>query len=234
MRHTLRRWLLAAGLLLAILAAILFCLQTELGQTWMRALRNRDLLQSILRQAGPWGPLLIILAEILQVLLAPIPGQVVGIVAGYLYGVFWGVLLCMVGLALGSLAAIWLARKLGRPLVEKLVGPQLLERIDRYVEKRGAWALFLICLLPFLPDDSVCLIAGLTRIRLAELLLIAVVGRLPGLVVSTLIGAQARDLTGPQLLAVVAASVLLALCFFLYQRQLEQFMFRLLDRFRRP
>ena len=227
------RWLLGVALLLAILGASLLCRGSEPCWTWARALGDRTLLERLLGQVGPWAPGAIVLAEILQVVLAPIPGQVVGIVAGYLYGVLWGTLLCEVGLALGSLAAISLARQLGRPLVERIAGPELLQRIDRYVEKRGAWALFLIFLLPFLPDDTVCLIAGLTRIRLAELLVIATIGRLPGLIISTLIGAQAHGLTTGQLLAITAVGVLLALVFLRYQYPLERLMFRLLDRFRR-
>lgn len=230
MQHRIGRWLLVAGVVLAILAGVLFLWQTEQGQTWLRALGDRELLERLVAQMGPWAPLVIFLAEMLQVLLAPIPGQVVGIVAGYLYGVFWGTLLCQVGLVLGSFIAIWLARQLGRPLVERIAGAAFVARIDSYVEKRGAWALFLIFLLPFLPDDTVCFIAGLTRMRIAELLLIAAVGRLPGLVVSTLIGSQAHDLTGTQLLIVVVVGALLALCFFVYQARLEQLMFRLLDR----
>ncbi len=227
------RWLLVVVLLVALVGGALFCWKNETCLVWMRVLGNRELLMSLLDQMGPWAPLVLILAQILQVILAPIPGQVVGIVAGYLYGVLLGTLLCEVGLALGSLIAITLARRLGRPLVERVAGPELMKRIDGYVEKRGALALLIIFLLPFLPDDSVCLIAGLTRIRLAELLLVATVGRLPGLLVSTLIGAQAHDLTGVQLLAITIVSILLAAVFFLCQHHLEQFMFQVLDRFRK-
>jgi uncharacterized membrane protein YdjX (TVP38/TMEM64 family) len=227
------RWLTVAAMLLAVLGAGVFCGGNEPCRVWIRVLDDRELLQNILGKMGPWAPLIIALAEMLQVILAPVPGQIVGIVAGYLYGVLWGTLLCMVGLAIGSLAAMWLARQLGRPLVERIAGPDLVRRIDGYVDKRGAFALFLIFLLPFLPDDSVCFIAGMTRLRLTELLLLAIIGRLPGLVVSTLIGAQVHDLTSLQLLVIVAVSILLALCFFLYQDRLEQLMFRLLDRFHR-
>jgi uncharacterized membrane protein YdjX (TVP38/TMEM64 family) len=227
------RWLLVAVLFLALVGGAMVCWKHETCRVWVRALGDRDLLTNLLDQMGPWAPLVLVLAQMLQVILAPIPGQVVGIVAGYLYGVLLGTLLCEVGLALGSLVAISLARRLGRPLVERVAGPELMKRIDGYIEKRGVLALLLIFLLPFLPDDSVCLIAGLTRIRLAELLLVATVGRLPGLLVSTLIGAQAHDLTVVQLLAIAIVSILLASVFFLYQHHLEQFMFQVLDRFRR-
>ena len=191
------------------------------------AFGSRNALEELL---GPWGPGAIIVAEILQVLLAPIPGQVVGIVAGYLYGVFWGTVLSMVGLILGTLMAIWLARRLGRPLLERIAGAELLERIDGYARRRGALAFFLIFLFPFLPDDVCCFIAGLTPLRIGELVLVAIIGRAPGVIVSTLIGAKAKDLTWPQLAVVGGIGVILAILFARYQRKLEQAMFRLLDR----
>jgi len=193
-----------------------------------RALRNREALEELL---GPWGPGAIIVGEILQVLLAPIPGQVVGIAAGYLYGAFWGTVLSMLGLTLGTLIAIWLARRLGRPLLERMASQELLDRIDGYVQRRGALAFFLIFLIPFLPDDVCCFVAGLTQLRIGELVLLAIVGRAPGVIVSTLVGARAQDLTWPQLAIIGATGVILALVFARYQRQLEQAMFGLLDRF---
>jgi len=233
MKSRYGRLLVLAVALLTLLGASVFLWTSEPGREWARALGDERSFLSILDRMGPWAPLVIVLAEMLQVLLAPIPGQVVGLVAGYLYGVVWGTLLCLVGLAFGSLMAIWLARKLGRPLVEKIAGGDLIARIDGHMERWGTWALFVIFLVPFLPDDSVCLVAGLTRVRLGELLLLVSIGRLPGLVVSTLIGAQAHDLTWPQLVVISAVGVLLALGFFLYRHQLEQWMFRLLDRFHR-
>lgn len=197
------------------------------GGVW-RAFGSREALEELV---GPWGPGAIIVGEILQVLLAPIPGQVMGIAAGYLYGAFWGTVLSMVGLTLGTLIAIWLARRLGRPLLERIASPDLMDRIDGYVQRRGALAFFLIFLIPFLPDDVCCFIAGLTQLRIGELVLLAIVGRAPGVIVSTLIGARAQELTWPQLAIIGVIGVILALIFARYQRQLEQAMFGLLDRF---
>ena len=192
---------------------------------------DRAAVERLAHRLGPWGPAVIVAAEIAQVLAAPVPGQVVGLVAGYLYGPLWGTLLCMLGLAMGTLLAAWLGRRLGRPLVERLAGPALLARVDGYVERRGALALFLIFLLPFLPDDLCCFIAGLTRLRLSEIVILAIIGRTPGVVASTLIGAQAQELSGAQFGIIAAASALLALLFARYQARLEEAAFRLVERF---
>jgi uncharacterized membrane protein YdjX (TVP38/TMEM64 family) len=214
----------AAAAIVVVVVAVWF-----LARQWLQDLISRDVLERWIGQLGPFGPLGIIVAEILQVLLAPVPGQVVGIAAGYLYGVLWGTLLCMVGLALGSALAMWLARRLGRPFVERLASPELLERIDDYARRRGAIALLFIFLIPFLPDDTVCFIAGLTPLPILELVLLAFVGRAPGIVVSTIIGAQAEELSWLQLTAIGVVSLILALAVYVYRDKLEQAMFRLVD-----
>jgi uncharacterized membrane protein YdjX (TVP38/TMEM64 family) len=226
----------ARGPLLVALACLLGlgALGWGLAQTGLgRILTDRAVLQEAVAALGPWGPLVVILAEIAQVLLAPIPGQVVGVAAGYLYGVGWGTALCSLGLALGTAAALGLGRAFGRPLVERYASPTLIARLDSYARQRGVLAFLLIFLLPFLPDDLCCFVAGLTLLPLGELWLVALVGRLPGVIVSTLIGAQAHTLTTGQLALIGGGSVLLALLAVRYQRQLEERAFTLLDHFLR-
>jgi uncharacterized membrane protein YdjX (TVP38/TMEM64 family) len=168
--------------------------------------------------------------QVLQVLFAPVPGQITSIVAGFLYGVLWGTVLCMVGLVLGTAIAMGLARRYGRPLVERLVPKERLARMDRYLERRGALAFLLIFLLPFLPDDVAAFVAGLSPLRLSQLLLLITVARLPGVVVAALLGARAGELGAGELAAIGAASLALLALFWHYHEALERAMFRLIDR----
>jgi uncharacterized membrane protein YdjX (TVP38/TMEM64 family) len=221
-----KRWqaLACLGLLLA-LGAAWFLGQRHLGE-WLR----RERLEAWLAALGAWGPAGIVVAEVAQVLLAPVPGQVVGLAAGYLYGAWAGAALCMAGLMIGTLLAVWLARRLGRPFVEHLARPELVARLDAYVERRGALAFLVIFLLPFLPDDICCFLAGLTRLRIGLVLLAALIGRAPGVLVSTLLGAQAHALSWEQWAAIAAASLVLAALFYAYQDRLECAMFAVVDR----
>jgi uncharacterized membrane protein YdjX (TVP38/TMEM64 family) len=99
----------------------------------------------------------------------------------------------MTGLMIGSTLVMGLTRRFGRPLMERFVDPSSIERIDRLVERRGSLVIFLIFLLPFLPDDAVCFLAGLTPIPLLELVLLALIGRLPGVFIANLIGSQVES-----------------------------------------
>jgi len=219
-------WVVAGLLLIAVVVCALLLWRNGLYDLWM----DRARLEALLSRIGRRGPLLIVALQLAQTLVAPIPGQIVGLAAGFLYGPWWGTLYCVVGSLVGTLLATWLARTLGRPLVERWVGAELLARFDGLAERRGALALFLIFLLPFLPDDLICLAAGLTSLPLPLVGLLALLGRTPGIAVSTLIGAQSANLTLGQMLIVGGAGLLLALLVMRYQQPLQAWMFRLVER----
>ena len=101
----------------------------------------------------------------------------------------------MIGIALGSLLGFVLARRFGRPLLTRFVGPQAVARLDDLVERGGAYFFFLLWLLPFVPDDLVCLAAGLTPMSTRQFLLLMVVGRTPGILVATWLGANAAQVS---------------------------------------
>jgi uncharacterized membrane protein YdjX (TVP38/TMEM64 family) len=115
-------------------------------------------------------------------------------------------------------------------LVERYASKKLLERVDDYAQRRGALAFLLIFLLPFLPDDACCFVAGLTPLRIRQLVVLAFVGRAPGVIISTWIGAQAQNLTWLQVGAIGSVALALALVLMRYQERLEQAMFRILER----
>ncbi|MBC7235564.1 MAG: TVP38/TMEM64 family protein [Chloroflexi bacterium] len=218
-------WLLAAVLLAMVAGA---AAATWRSGVW-RYFVDRQLLEALLARLGPWGPVGIVLAEIAQVLVITVPGQVIGLAAGYLYGAFWGTVYVMIGLTAGTALAIWIARRLGRPAVERLIGRTLLERLDAYAQRHGPLAFLIIFLLPFMPDDLACYAVGLTSLRIGELVLLAFLGRAPGVIISTWIGARAATLSWRELLLMAAIGVTLSLLFARFRRRVEGMLFRLLD-----
>jgi len=153
-----------------------------------RLLINRDELVHIMREMGPWAPLLYILLQIVQVIVAPIPGQIVGGVGGFLFG-HWGILWTTIGSFIGFWIVFLIARKFGRPLLEKIFKKSLIDKFDFIINAKGAsLIIFAIFLLPGFPDDIVCYIAGLTRLPMRNLLLISILGRFPTIVLTNYIG----------------------------------------------
>jgi len=187
-------------------------------------------IQGWLLRFGPLAPLLSIGLNAAQVLVAPIPGQIVGLANGYLYGVWLGTLYSMLGLLVGTTLAMLLARRFGRPLVERLVARPRLERWDRIAARQGPWFFFLVFLIPGLPDDLVCFVIGLSALSLPRMIVLAMLGRLPGVWVSCWVGAHAGALPWWVWLPLGAATAALAAASWRYQPSLEAALVRLIAR----
>jgi uncharacterized membrane protein YdjX (TVP38/TMEM64 family) len=192
--------------------------------------QDQEQVRDWLSQFGALGPLVSILLNSAQVLLAPIPGQVVGLANGYLYGVFWGTIYSLIGVTIGTAIAMVLGRVLGRPVVERFVSPEHLDRWDTISTKRGPIFLFLVFLLPLLPDDIVAFAVGLSPISIPYALLLAAIGRLPGLIVSSWVGANATSLSVVGWVIVGIGTLALAVLVLRYRDRLEAAMLGLADR----
>lgn len=177
--------IVTALVVVAILGVMIY-----LAWPYLSILNNPEQTRKLIVAAGAWGPLVFIMLQVAQVLIAPIPGQVVGFVGGYLFGPFWGLVYTLIGAGIGFTLIFILARKLGRPFVERFIKKELLEKFDHLTNDKGVWVFFLIFLLPAFPDDAISLIAGLTTIKISTLILISLAGRLPGYAILSYTGSR--------------------------------------------
>lgn len=184
-----RAWAHSAllGMLLIVAGGALWAWHESIWDILCDQVRVREWMAGF----GPWGPLVSIALNVAQVLLAPLPGQFVGMANGYLYGLWPGTCYSMAGLVLGTALAMALGRWGGRPLVERLVDARKLRRWDRIAQHRGALFFFLVFLLPFLPDDLACFLIGLSPLSIPRMVVLAMLGRLPGVFASCWVGAHA-------------------------------------------
>lgn len=192
---------------------------------------DTEKIRNYVKNFGVLAPVIFIGFTILQVLFAPIPGQVSGIAGGYIFGAFWGIVYSMIGLVIGSFIVFYFARKFGRAFVEKIIDKETLKKFDGLIKKRGIFFLFLIYLLPLFPDDAISYLAGLTKIKIRNLIIISAVGRLPGYVVLSLVGAGfgTGDITfSIWLFAIIAVFSILI---FLNRKRLENQMEKIAKKF---
>ena len=215
---------------LVILSLAIIALVVLYWKPLLSLLSEQERLRQWVAGFGWAAPLALILIQAAQVILAPIPGQVVGLVSGYLFGTLWGTVYSMVGVLLGAWATMALARKLGRPFIERFVPAEHLQRFDGLVQRGGPTAFFLLFLLPFVPDDSISILAGLTSIPISLLMLLAAVGRFPSLLASSFIGSQSASLTPGQWAVLAAVSLAAGMPILIYRQQIERFMERLAKR----
>lgn len=175
-----------------------------------------------LNSLGSWGLAAFIGLQALQVIVAPIPGQVTGILGGYLYGPFHGTLFSTLGLTLGSSVAFLLSRTFGRPLVEKVVRQSLLDRFDRVLNGRGLLLVLLLFLLPGVPKDPLCYMLGLGPLSMKEFLVVGGFGRLFGTILLSFGGAFLKFHQYGKLVTLAAVAAAVVLLTMIYQSQLEK------------
>ena len=217
---------LVALLVLAALIVPLILWRDQIRAVFMEPQR----LTAAVRSAGPWAPFAFIGLYVAQSIAAPIPGQALNFAAGYLFGLIPGILYSWLGLIIGTTAALLLARYLGRPLVQRLIAPAALEKMDRLAENRGLIFFFLVFLVPGLPDDIACFVAGLTSLPLLALIAVSAIGRLPSVVASVWLGVHAQGLPWQGWLALGGLTVALALAAWRYGQRLQDAILRYLAR----
>lgn len=184
-----------------------------------------------IRDCGIVAPLAFLAAQAFQVIVFFIPGEVPQIAGGYLFGVWLGSLLSTLGILLGSTVSFLLSRVLGVPFVYALFPPGQVNRA-RHVSgsPRAKVTFFLFFLIPGIPKDILCYVAGLTPIRLPLFLLISTLGRLPGILGSALMGHAAADKRWLLAGLLFVASALLFLLGFLFRSRVQTLLERISGR----
>lgn len=200
-----------AAILLLLLAIITYAAWDVMtGGPLTQLFQNREQLIAMIQGWGIFAPIAYLILQVLQTVFAPIPGNVVGLIGGAIFN-WWGVLLTIIGSAVGFLIVFSLSRKFGRPLVEKVVKKENLDKLDFIIGKNAPVILFIIFLIPGLPDDIVAYIAGLTEVKIKNLLVLAILGRLPAVAITNYMGMGVTgeaDLRTIAIIAVITAIVL--------------------------
>jgi len=178
---------------------------------------NSDKFSKFLQSLGPYSPAVFVLFQILQVVAAPIPGELTGVAGGYVYGETLGFMLSTLGLTIGSWIAFELASILGRPFVERFVRQEVLHKFDFLTTDTGAMICFLLFLIPGFPKDYLCYLLGLSRMKLSTFLIVTIVGRIPGTYLLSMQGAKFRSEEYYEFVIIAVASALLLLLAYLYR-----------------
>jgi len=140
---------------------------------------QRERVEGWVRGAGAWGPFVLLAVQAMQILLAPIPGFFVPVLAGLFYGPVVGPLITMAGSILGSGAAFWIGRSGGRPVAERFVGTEAVQKAQNLFAGKRWIALVPLFLFPFSPADALCFVAGIIGMDAKRFFLAVALGRLP-------------------------------------------------------
>jgi len=215
-------------LLLCILAGFVFILVYQYNsKIWVQIIKLYHLYQDhqefkkVISSFGAYAPLAYILLQIIQVIVAPIPGGAIEFFGGVLFGVKAGFIYSMIGLLIGSWIAFSLARIFEKIAVEKFVSEQTRKKFDYLVEHEGVILSFILFLIPGFPKDALCYILGLTPMHLGIFLIISTIGRIPGTLIACLQGGKAFDHQYYTFGILLGASALVILVFYIYHGEIH-------------
>ncbi|MFH0906623.1 MAG: VTT domain-containing protein, partial [archaeon] len=124
----------------------------------------------------------------------------------YIFGSLNGFFYSYLGIIIGSCVAFLIARRFGRPFIEKSIRKEKIAKFDYTVNSRDDYEIFLLFLIPWLPVNIFCYLAGLTKIKFEKFLIIIMLARLPYILISCFIGGQFGDIN---LIEIISLAILI-------------------------
>jgi dihydrolipoamide dehydrogenase len=173
--------------------------------------------QAVLNQEvrdNPINAALIYFVTYIVITSLSLPGAAIMTLAGgAILGFWWGLFLVSFASTIGATLAMLVSRFIFREQVRNRFGEQL-KRIDRGIEKDGAFYLFTLRLVPAFPFFIINLLMGLTSISIPVYFFVSQIGMLAGTMVYVNAGtqlAQIGSLSGILSPGLIASFVLLGL-----------------------
>lgn len=173
---------LAAVVIISILA-IPYIIQ-------MQDLNMREYYKQTIGSMGIGGWFVMLGVQVLQVVVAFIPGEPVEVLSGFLFGGIGGLLLCLIGTFIGTAIIFCLVKLFGKPLVDLFVSQERFEKLNfLHNTSRLETIVFILFLIPGTPKDLLTYIVPLTEINPVRFFAISTLARIPAIVTSTFAGA---------------------------------------------
>ncbi len=143
---------------------------------------------------GYLGPLVLVLAMVLQMFLIIIPTVLLMVVSVLAYGPIWGSLIIFVAVACASSVGYFIGRFLGEGKVGKLIGGKTERKISKFIEDYGFWAVVITRLNPFLSNDAISFVAGILRMGYLRFMGATLLGIAPLTIFLAIIGQSTQTL----------------------------------------
>lgn len=150
---------------------------------------NMERITQWLRGVEPFGFMLLFAVQLLQIVIAVIPGEPVELLAGFMYGPWGGLLFCLAGSALGCMLVFLLVRRFGKKLIQKMCDSEKVQKL-RFMktEKNKEFLLFILFFIPGTPKDVLAYLSPLLGISLPRFLIITTIAKIPSIITSTFAG----------------------------------------------
>lgn len=160
----MKKWLklLLVVAFFAMISVVAYFIMRSYGIT------NVDTLQTYIKQAGKYAIFTFLGLEIIFFIFlafVPVLDSALIVLGVVLFGGLKGFIISLIANIVSSSILFFLGDKFGEKLAIKLIGKDELDRTQNYIDKKSKIFLPILFLLPFIPDEALCLIAGMTKMR---------------------------------------------------------------------
>ena len=173
-----------------------------------------------IRSYGIWSSMIIILAQVLQTILAFIPSGPIVMISGILFNPFIAVIVCVIGQTLGGICVYFLVKLLGYKFIALFINPDQIKN-SRFLKNttKCEVLMFGYLLIPALPKDLVAFVAPFTNIKVKNFILINLIARIPMTIVTVFMGNSL--ISGSYWIATILAitSFVLAILCFIFNKK---------------
>jgi uncharacterized membrane protein YdjX (TVP38/TMEM64 family) len=135
-------------------------------------------LRQLILGTGAWAPVVYVVAVVVEVMVAPIPGAILYAPGGAIFGGFLGGTLSLIGNVIGASLATWLAATLGSRVIGSGDWPRL-QTIAARVRERGVLVVLLLRVNPLTSSDLVSYAAGLAGVPVWRVAVGTAIGMAP-------------------------------------------------------
>ena len=212
-KNTNFKRLILIGLILIAILIYMFVPSVNRGlNTIMKMFATGDfeVVKAFVASYGIYAAIVSFLLMVLQSIVAPIPAFLITFANANLFGWWKGAILSWSSAMVGAGLCFYIARILGRDVVEKLTSKSGLKNIDDFFEKHGKMSILIARLLPFISFDIVSYAAGLTSMSFLSFFIATGIGQLPATIVYSIVGGM---LTGGARIMVTGLLILFGLSF---------------------
>lgn len=129
------------------------------------------------KQFGDYAVVIFILLQIVQVIIPILPGGISSVAGMLMFGNGLGLLYSCIGLVIGEAVGFLLVRYYGVSFVQLILSPKKYQKFDQLLTQKTKDIKKVLCvtlLVPFAPDDLICLVAGLTKLSFKEFMQIVI------------------------------------------------------------
>lgn len=212
---------------IALIAVICLAIYLPLKLTGaIEKINSAEKLRDVILSGGAYSYFIYFAIQFLQVTFLPLPAFVTTVPGTWVFGPWIAFGISFLAIMAGTIFAFYLGRKIGKPIINWIVGKNDAEKWNKKLEQ-GKFVFFLMMLFPCFPDDILCLLVGATNMRFRFFLITNLISRPIGIACTCFLGSgYLIPFSGWGIPVWIVLVALMAVAFYIswkYQKQIENF-----------